>query len=695
MSLVKSVMQWFRQTTDSWTTWQERLVALFFLLLAAVLVYLSTTHFVFWQSAIAWAVFGIALAVCARQDWVKLFGPVLFYDMLRTARRSRYSIIRILYAGMLFFILAYMFLILALSTRLNPNDQINRRGIAVLAEMFFATFMIVQLVIVVILTPAYVAGAIAEEKDRKTIEFLLATDLHNREIVLSKLLSRLANMTLLLLTGLPILSILQLLGGVDSELMLSGFAAVGLTMLGIASVSILLSTLFKKPRDSISLTYLLLIAYAALACFTLALRGANFMTTPIWFGESPPTLNDAADVLNAGNPIIGLADITFAIGGMGRLGAGRTSLAAVLPGIIRRYAWFHLTLSTICIIWSIIRIRAIALKQTTAGTTVELRWWQRVRPSVGNFPMIWKEFFIEGGMKANWLVWLAVIVLVLLTLGTGLWVLGHHLWEIFSGNVPRWRGFNPWHSLSESMNIWFRITGTGVALLMLMVLGVRASTCITTERERDTFDALITTPMSAESILIAKLLGNLMSVRLGWLWLGSMLLLAVCTGAVHPVLVPLLIIAWFVYALVCTMIGMAFSMLCKSSLYSSVLTVLTTLVLGGGHWIITYCCGGSLFLVLILGAQRFGGRDLSRPLEDIAKYGAEFLAGLTPPFVFAFSSFSWHQFHNDLNRRELAELFAFCLLGLVLWTMVCVLVWFAILVPTFRRIARREELEYH
>ena len=70
------------------------------------------------------------------------------------------------------------------------------RETAVLAETFFGTFMIVQLILIVLLTPAYVAGAIAEEKDRKTMEFLLATDLRNREIVLSKLLSRLANLSL-------------------------------------------------------------------------------------------------------------------------------------------------------------------------------------------------------------------------------------------------------------------------------------------------------------------------------------------------------------------------------------------------------------------------------------------------------------------------------------------------------------------
>ena len=78
-----------------------------------------------------------------------------------------------------------------------------------------------------------VAGSIAEEKDRKTLEFLLATDLRNREIILSKLGARLANLLLFILTGLPILSILQFLGGVDPNLVLAGFAATFLTMAGL------------------------------------------------------------------------------------------------------------------------------------------------------------------------------------------------------------------------------------------------------------------------------------------------------------------------------------------------------------------------------------------------------------------------------------------------------------------------------
>src|SRR5438105_13980589 len=93
--------------------------------------------------------------------------------------------------------------------------------------------------LVALVAPGYTAGAIAEEKDRRTLEAVLATDLRNREIVLSKLVVRLANLTLMLLTGLPIWALLQFLGGIDPDLVLAGFLATGVTMASLASLSIL------------------------------------------------------------------------------------------------------------------------------------------------------------------------------------------------------------------------------------------------------------------------------------------------------------------------------------------------------------------------------------------------------------------------------------------------------------------------
>ena len=46
-------------------------------------------------------------------------------------------------------------------------------------------------------------------------------------------------------------------------------------------------------------------------------------------------------------------------------------------------------------------------------------------------------------------------------------------------------------------------------------------------RERDTLDALITSPMSAHNMLLAKLIGNLSSMRFSWFWFGGMLAMAV------------------------------------------------------------------------------------------------------------------------------------------------------------------------
>ncbi len=131
--------------------------------------------------------------VLLRGGWPRLFGPVLFYDLIRLARRGRYALLRCLYALFLLLMLysvysSHRMAIVAGGGRLRASDM------ASLAESFFSVFMVAQFLAVALLTPVYVAGAVCEEKERRTLEFLLATDLRSREIVLSKLASRLANL---------------------------------------------------------------------------------------------------------------------------------------------------------------------------------------------------------------------------------------------------------------------------------------------------------------------------------------------------------------------------------------------------------------------------------------------------------------------------------------------------------------------
>src|SRR5437763_1632325 len=109
------------------------------------------------------------------------------------------------------------------------------------------------------------AEAVAEEKERRTLEFVLATDRRDREIVLGKLASRLIILAFLVLAGVPVLALLQFVGGIDPGLLLAGFAATAITMISLASVSILFSALVRRARDAIVLTYLAVLTYLILA----------------------------------------------------------------------------------------------------------------------------------------------------------------------------------------------------------------------------------------------------------------------------------------------------------------------------------------------------------------------------------------------------------------------------------------------
>ena len=140
------------------------------------------------------------------------------------------------------------------------------------AEDFFYWFMIVQLGSAVVFTPAYLAGAIAEDKDRRRFDFLFATQLESQEIILGRYLARVANLLCLLLAGLPVLSFVQFWGGVDPDLVLAGSAGVVLTVISIASFTLYQSVRAAKTRDALVASYLFLIAYIGFSLLAQVLQ---------------------------------------------------------------------------------------------------------------------------------------------------------------------------------------------------------------------------------------------------------------------------------------------------------------------------------------------------------------------------------------------------------------------------------------
>ncbi len=618
-------------------SWQETLGILLVLAVAGGLLW-QRDHLSYVLQVCLWAALGVVTAFLARRGAVKLFGPVLFYDLLRVGRRSRYILFRTLYVGFLFALLSYVYSMTRWDWVVHNRSPV--RQAAEFAESFFFTLMTVQLLVVLILTPAYLAGAIAEEKDRKTLEFLLATDLRGREIVLGKMLARLANMTLIVLAALPVLAAVQFFGGVDPDLLLASFAALGLTLLSLAAVSILMSVHSRKPRDAIVLTYLLVVMYPVLGFLALGLVKA----VP-WVGTLPLlpwpegdsvwwlTGTDVVDLFNAGNLFWALGQLSMTLNRGG-------TLVGVLPDLLRDYALFHGGLALLCTVWAVVRLRPVALKEAL-GKPKRRSLGSRLfhRPPIGTQPMFWKEIYGESHLHFHWIGRVVVCVIVAITFLPVVFIFD----KLFERNSL--------HYLTEAMNVWVRVAGTIVAVLLLLAVAVRASSSVSGERDRQTLDGLLTTPLDSNQILLAKWVGAILSVRQGWIWLGSIWALGVVTGGIHVFCLPSLLLAWLIYAGVFACVGLWFSVNSRTTLRSTMGTLLTVLFIGGAHWIVVgMCC------MVPLSQAGASGHDF--------KYLGNFLLGQTPPFVLGILAFYEQDFRHS---SEFFEFIGFSFLGLGCW----------------------------
>jgi ABC-type transport system involved in multi-copper enzyme maturation permease subunit len=609
----------------------------------------------------------VILAVLMRQGRVTLFGPVLFYDLVRIARRGRYILLRIAYAGLLLLILWSTY---ASFMRGDPsgNSAIPAQEMSKVASTFFFYFLMCQLSVVLLLTPAFTASAIAEEKDRKTLEFLLATDLRNREIVLSKLASRYCNLGLLVLTGLPVLSLTQFMGGVDPDLVLAGFVITGITMASLAALSILQSVYAKKPRDAIILTYLGALAYLGLSSICMIFRAPGF--TAIWsFGLPMPfdwgtlTVGDIVETLNAGNIFVLYGKLSMAL-------ATRSNFADELLGLLRNYTVFHGAVALGCAALGVWKLRAVALHQTYGKPQkAPLKVRLLGRPRCGNQPMIWKEIFAEPGIRLAWFGRIVIGLLVGVSMIPPIWIIIYFVWEWVEG---RWQP-QPWRAstgsrfmdflqeLGQAMNVWVRIGGTIVAILLLLAVAVRAATTVTAERDRQTMDSLLTTPLDSTTILFAKWLGSILAVRWGWLWLGLIWGIGLVTTGLHVLALPLVAAAWVVYAAFLSNLGLWFSAVCKTSLRATIWTIMTTFLCFGGHWLCWLCC--IPFFI--------AGGGPGRAFEDVAQFQ---LFGLTPPFGLGWLAFQGQEF-RDFGSDHAMKFTAFALFGLVIWGAAALGLW--------------------
>src|SRR5262249_13105610 len=164
------------------------------------------------------------------------------------SRRSRAYVFRWIYAGWLVLQVFGYALYYAMSSMMLPASAY---AVPTIAGWFVETFVVQQLILLLLATPVLTAGAVTDEKTRGTLQYLLTTDLPSWHIVVGKLLGRVTQVGLLVLTGLPLVCFLGVFCGVEPLSLLALLLVSVMPIFALGCASLLASVWSRQTRDAV------------------------------------------------------------------------------------------------------------------------------------------------------------------------------------------------------------------------------------------------------------------------------------------------------------------------------------------------------------------------------------------------------------------------------------------------------------
>jgi ABC-type transport system involved in multi-copper enzyme maturation permease subunit len=156
-----------------------------------------------------------------------------------------------------------------------PRDQMSVLLQGAISRELFGLFALGQTLLLGLLVPATLGGAITREKEGETLDLLLVTPLTVDRILVGKLLSGLAYFMILMVTSVPAVLLCFLIGGLTwSDVAgLYVFLLMQAVLYGI--ISLTCSTFFHRTHTAVINSYLL-VGASGLALWTMYGGGLNF-----------------------------------------------------------------------------------------------------------------------------------------------------------------------------------------------------------------------------------------------------------------------------------------------------------------------------------------------------------------------------------------------------------------------------------
>ncbi len=190
--------------------------------------------------------------------------PVLQRELMINLRTDRSFVMLLLFQVVLAGVIYFAW---PAETRLDLSEksQANRE----LVDFFFLG----QFVIAALLAPSFAAGSICGEKERMTYEMLLASPLSTLAITWGKWMASVTHLLLMMVASLPIVMLCLPLGGVSPLEVLGGYFGMTVCLLVFSMISLTCSSIFSRTPSALVTSYILILPLLLLAAaFWFGLR---------------------------------------------------------------------------------------------------------------------------------------------------------------------------------------------------------------------------------------------------------------------------------------------------------------------------------------------------------------------------------------------------------------------------------------
>ena len=180
-----------------------------------------------------------------------MLNPIMAFSATRRMRSFKTMLIVIAYvAALLLLALAFLGSFIPDAVYLNTMTR---------GPMCYLALLIAQFTLIILIAPAMTSASIAGERERQTLDLLLVTNTGSFRIAIGKVMESFAVLALLIVCGLPVMSLCLLTGGVSLAQILIGELFLLAEAFACVSIGVFCSSVARSTVLSGVLSYLVII----------------------------------------------------------------------------------------------------------------------------------------------------------------------------------------------------------------------------------------------------------------------------------------------------------------------------------------------------------------------------------------------------------------------------------------------------